>query len=435
MNKEKLGINLILEVLLMFSIILAVLSIFLKVVILNKNIYLNILDKTNVYEQVKQSVYDKIDAALSAKNIEYDIKEDIITEDDIKREADNAISGLIEYLKTGENNVQPIDTNVYKQRIADILHSIIDNVKKSTNKELSFNDNLQNKNIAYTGSKFKVDNMMIVNKQSQGKQDLMKVEKLMTKEEAEARVRELLKQKGLTEEQAIQKAIEKGITEEQALKILAGYGITIDESEADKSTTESPNNSNGSSVQSDDNVNEKFNKETSSNSEKEGTVNEMPGDKSVESPLDNIANKLLDEAGSSIEKEVDKINLNRILESNKLQKLAKITSTMYKLFWLFMIVPIILIVILIMKNNKDVNSTLKYIRNAFLLAGLVFFGIFFGAYVLKVYAKVDIEQAYLKETISYAIQYFLLVLSKYGIATFVIGLLMFIPKIRNVLNK
>ena len=97
-----------------------------------------------------------------------------------------------------------------------------------------------------------------------------------------------------------------------------------------------------------------------------------------------------------------------------------------------MILPIILMAILIKINGKDLNSSLKCIRNAFLSAGLILFAIFFGAYALKVYEKLNINIVYLKDVIFYTIKHFLMVLSTCGIITFVIGigLFLFIPTIK-----
>ena len=424
----------------MFSIILATLSIFLKVIVLNEKIYTNILDKNKTYEQVKETIYNKIDALLSAKNINYDIKESIITDEDIKREADNLIFGFIQYLETGENNIKPIDVELYKRRVKDVIGNII----KPTKNELSFNSNLQIVNTVGEVNKPGYSNMVIYKEQSKVGQSSIKVQKLMTQSEAEAKVRELLKQKGLTEEQAIDKATKKGITEEQALKILAGYGITIDDKpdlEGNKSATESSEKSNSSTEQGSENATDLSKKnsdnttgnsseEPSSNSQVGTAANKNPADKSIKNKLDGILNKLLDEAGSSIEKEIEKINLNKVLQSSKLQKSAQITSIIYKMFWMFMVLPFILMAILIKINGKNLNSSLKYIRNAFLLAGLILLAIFFGAYVLKVYEKINIDIVYIKDIISYTIKHFLIVLSTYGLIAFIIGLFMFIPKIK-----
>ena len=440
MNKTKKSISIIIEILLIFSIMLAVLAIFFKVIVLNENTYTDILNKNNTYEQVKESIYIKIDALLNTKNVDYDIKESIITEDDIKREADNVISGFIQYLKTGENNIKPIDSEIYKQRVSDILHSIIGGIVKPNTNELSFNDNLQGRNIASIENKLEFNTMLLIKDNSKDEQDQIEVEKLMTQSEAEARVREILRQKGLTEEQAIEKATKKGITEEQALKILAGYGITIDgksESEVNGASSQNSNNnqiqsdnSNGSSKKSSDKTTGDSKKETSSNSQTENAINQIPDEKSTKSELDRVLNKLVDEAGSLIEKEVEKINMDKILEFSIIQKLAKITSIIYKMFWIIMILPIILMTILIKINGKDFKSSLKSISNGFLLAGLILFGIFFGGYALKVYEKFNINIVYLKDVVSYTIKHFLIILSTCGIATFIIGLFMFIPTIK-----
>jgi hypothetical protein len=356
MNKTKRNISLIIEILLMFSIMLAVLSIFFRVIVLNKNTYITIINKNNTYEQVKELIYDKIDVLLSAKNINYDIKESIITDEDIKNEADNVISGLIEYLKTGENNIEPIDIDVYKKRLKDIIGNII----KPSEDEVSFNSSLQTENVVNISNHIKFNNMVISKEKSEVGQDEIQIEKLMSRSEAEAKVRELLDQKGLTVEEAIEKANKKGITEEQALKILAGYGITIDDdssTEENESSSESSDNSNVSNKQVNDKITGNTSKEESSNSETENIINQGQADKSVKSQLDMVLNKLIDQAGSSIEKEIENINLYKILESSKLNKLTQITSIFYKMFWVFMILPIIFIIMLVNINAKKLKST------------------------------------------------------------------------------
>lgn len=432
MDKTKKGISIIIGMLLICSIVVGALAIFLKVIVLNKNTYTNILDKNNTYKQINESIYTKIDSILSAKNINYDIKESIITEDDIRKEADTMISGLIDYLETGENNIKPLNTEVYKQRVDDILQSIFGNLKSNKN-DLSFNNNLQIEDMAFIGHKVKSSNMVIVKDQSQIEQGSFNVEKLMSKEEAEARVREILKQKGLTEEQAIEKARKKGITEEQALNILAGYGITIDDdSKGNESTSEINDNSDNNSYEQNNYNAAKNSSEESSN---EQTKNPVDQTENVKGQLNKITKKLQDEAESNIEKEVEKINLNKILESSKLRIISKVTSIVYRLFWVFITLPIILMVILIKINSKNFNLALKYISNAFLISGIVLLAGAFSIYASKVYEKFNISQAYLVDVISYTITYFSKMLIMYGTITVAVGLLMFIPRIVKKSNK
>ncbi|NMF05003.1 hypothetical protein ACUH7Y_05580 [Clostridium beijerinckii] len=432
MNKAKRSISIIIEMLLICSIIVAALSIFLRVIVLNKNTYITIFNKNNTYEQVKESIYDKIDSTLSAKNINYDIKESIITEDDIRKEADTMISGLIDYLETGENNIKPLDTEIYKQRVADVLQSIFGGLK-SNKSDLSYNNNYNLENMAYERPKFKFSNMMVLRENSQdvGKSAL-KLEKLMSKDEAEARVREILKEKGLTEEQAIEKARKKGITEDQALKILAGYGITVDDdSKENESSPESIDNrdSNSASLSSDHNSSENSENESESvNNKVVGSASQTQPSKSIENQLNSIERKLQNEAENNIEKEVEKINLDKILGSNKLHILAKVTSMIYKMFWILMALPIIFMVALVKINGIGIDSSLRYIRNTVLLSGVILLVTPFAAYALRVYEKININQAYLVNTISYTIKYFLEILMMYGTIIFVLGLLMFLPK-------
>lgn len=431
--------NFILEILLITSIMLAVLSMFLKYVLLNEATYLNIFSKSGTYEVIKDYIYKKMDDILSSKNINIDIKESIITDEDVKRETDNVVHETLEYLKTGENNVKPIDTSVYKQRVSDILDSIMDNMIKPSGNDLSLNDKYQTKNMVSIKGKLEINSMNYIKPSSEDGQDRMKVEQLMSKSEAEAKVREILRQKGLTEEEAIEKARKKGITEEQALDILRSYGITIDDYESGESdSTTVPESSNDNVEKSQYSDNQESKEETSSDSNKEdqNTINNTQDGKNSRSKLDNIKNKLVDEAGKSIDKEVEKLNFNKIFESNKIQKLAKITSIIYKLFWLFIIVPIIIMCILIRINAKGLDSSLKYIGTAFLIAGLILVIVSSGIYHLKVYENINIAPVYLKDTIYNLAKHSLMVSLKYGATALVIGLLLFISAIRKkVLTK
>jgi hypothetical protein len=416
----------------MFSIILAMLSVFFKYVVLDKNTYLKILNEKGTYAQVTESIYTKIDNMLRSKNINVDIKESIITEEDIKSQTDDIISGFIDYLKTGKNNIKPIDSEIYKQRVRDVLGSII----KPTKNELSANTNFKIQNTVYTSGRLTVNNMALFREESKVGQSNLEIQRLMTRDEAEEKVREILKEKGLTEEQAIEKAKKKGITEDQALKILAGYGITIDDEPDSKVSENSPkssndNNGNNSSEPNNSNNNSNENsKEASPNDSSENNGNQMPVDKSVKSKSSGVFNKLIDEAGSNIEKEIANINLDKIAASDKLQKITQITSIFFNMFWIFIILPIILMAILIKINGRDFNSSLKSIGNAFLLSGLIMFSIFYGAYVLKIYEKININMVYFKDVIFYTITHFLTILSMSSSVIFGVGLFLIIPTIK-----
>jgi hypothetical protein len=439
MNITKKSMCIIIEVLLMLSIMFGVLCIFFQKVILNENTYTKILEKSNAYEQIKESIYSKIDAALSAKNINYDIKKSIITEDDIKKEADNEIPGVIDYLKTGKNNIKPVDTEIYKKRAADLIHSTMSSII-NPNGDLSYNDKLINaQNTSIVVNKYKVNDMMTFKAKGQDGQADLKVERLMSRDEAEARVKALLKQKGLTVDQAIKKAQEKGITEEQALKILAGYGITIDgePAQGDTNTNINTNTNTNTNKESSGKNSSAANKDNTSsdangslaagNSSKSAQSTDQKGTTNTsENPLDIIENKLIDEADNDIEKEVEKVDFNKILDNSKYKRIAQITSIVYKMFWLFMILPVIFMAILVKMNKEKILYPVKQIGRTFLTSGLILSAIFTGAYAFKVYEKINIGPIYFKEITSYGIKYLLELLLMYGVITFMIGLLIFI---------
>ncbi|WP_017210801.1 hypothetical protein [Clostridium beijerinckii] len=431
--------NVVLEILLMASIMLAVLSVFFKYVLLNEATYLNIFNESGTYRELKDYIYEKIDKVLSSKGINIDIKESIITEDDVKKEADNVVHEFLEYLKTGENNVKPMDTSIYKQRVSDMLDSIMDNMIKPTSGDLSFNDKFQTENMGYTKGVSQVNGISYIKPALKDGQGNIKVEQLMSKSEAEAKVREILRQKGLTEEEAIEKATKKGITEEQALKMLKDYGITIDDYESGESNSSTaPENSNDDVTKSQDSNNQRSKEEASSslNNEGQNAVNNIQDGKNPKSKLDNIKSKLADEAGKSIDKEVEKMNFNKIFESNKVQKLAQITSKIYKLFWVFIIIPIIIMCILIKINAKGLDSSLKYIGTAFFIAGLILVIASSSIYYLKAYENINTIPVYLKDTTYNIANHILILLSKYGVIALVIGVLLFIPGVwKRGLNK
>ncbi|AGX45177.1 hypothetical protein [Clostridium saccharobutylicum] len=529
MKRRKKYINIIAQILLVISIMLSVLAIFINSIVLNKNTYLNILSKEGTYAQIKQSVYDKIDTAIGSKNIGNDVKEQIITEDDIRNEADNVITGLVQYLKTGENNVAPINTEIYKQRITKILNTIVNNLVSPSKDDLSFNNNIdiqptnvsfykyepQSEKVIYMNNalqyenkridrnKLSFDNMMVVKDNSKYGQDSISMERLMTSSEAQSKIKSILKEKGLTEEQARQKMAEKGITDEQALKILQGYGITIDDAPQSSSSnnssattskgsqsktsqqTDNGNNNTNSSVTTSDNQSQTsgsvsngnqsqtadgtYNSmnQDSSNAELSGQNNEKIGsvqndsngeskgvsfiDKlkgeiinsiitddgtSTDQKLNTIKNTLLDEVGTRIDNEIQKINLNKLMESNKLQAVAKITSIFYKMFWAFMIMPIILILALIKLNNGKVYLSLRSIGSAFLVSGLILFTVFFGGYISKFYENINVNTVYFKDVIAIIMKHFLINLWVAGVITSVIGLLLLTPMIKkNFINK
>lgn len=245
MSKKKKFLNFILEVMLTFSIILLVISIFLRSIVLDKNTYLNILGKNNTYSYIKDAVYEKMDKTLGS-SIDNNIKESIISEEDIKREADSLIGSFILYFKTGENNIQPIDMKIYKDRVENVIDSMLTSFSASSD-EKDYPKVIHGDSTVAKTTGLQFNNMVVIKEKSKGEQASFSTEKLMTSAEAKDRIKALLQEKGLTVAQARQKMIEKGITNEQAIKMLEGYGITIDDGTVSSESNSSSNNNSSSS--------------------------------------------------------------------------------------------------------------------------------------------------------------------------------------------
>ena len=475
MNKTKKYMSLIVEILLIFSIILSVSAIFVKIIVLNKNTYVNLFNKNGIYEQVKESVYEKMDKELGSKSFDNDMKESIISEEDIRKEADNVITDVIQYLGTGDNrNIPTVDTQVYKQRVHDILNDILGDVVNESKNDLSFGSTIEPDNISWIDTELKfenivsnekrvqVNNMVVLKELPQNGQDYIATEKLMTPSEARSKLQSILKEKGLTEAEARQKMAEKGITEEQALQILEGYGISIDESESSGDGTSNnsqdedsgtSNNGNTSSVSTNNSqgqvsgiLGQGSENISSTDNESDGGsfVNKIQKEiinaittnngSSIEEKISSIENKILDEAGTSIDNEIQKINLNKLIETSKFEKLAKITSMFSKMFWVFMILPIIFSLILIKLNNGKLQPSLRYIGSGFLIAGLFILTIFFGSYISRFYENININTIYLKNIIEVTARHLLNLLSISGIITVGIGVILLMPGIKTTLK-
>ncbi|MFW2488879.1 hypothetical protein ACN077_09930 [Clostridium chromiireducens] len=473
MNKTKRYVSLIIEILLIISIIFAVLSVFIKGILFNKNIYLTIFNENGTYQYIKETIYEKMDKVIGAKNVDISMKESIITDEDIKKEADNAIEGVIQYLKTGDRDeVKPADTTIYKERVKEILNTILDTSSNKSSNELSFNDTLETTNITSSENELNLrnmalrkdniqyNNMVYTKSNSKNGQDSILIEKLMTPNEAKSKVQSLLKEKGLTVEQARQKMIEKGITEAEAIQILEGYGISVDENSTPSGSGAIENEKDQTSNGVNDNENKK--NEASNDIENNSAVNSSEsanGSNIGKSFLGELQQEILNEIANNdgsnlqekiskiedraigkidiiIDNEMQKFSVDRLMQSNTFEVLAKITSIFTKVFWVFMVLPFMLITLLVKLNNRGLQSYLVYTGRSFIISGLVMLIIFLGAYISKFYENFNISIVYFQDIFVVTAKYFLSILSALGAVTLLIGLVMLIPVIKNILvNK
>lgn len=249
---------------------------------------------------------------------------------------------------------------------------------------------------------------------------------------------------------------DRGISEEQAWKMLGQQGITPDDDNKDETSNDSSskgssdatnanaaksqsNSDDNSSQESSSNQNEIKEGNSTSNSNHNGNVkdklNSISDDKKsiIQNQLDSIVNKLADEAGNIIDKEVQKISLNSLMNSSKIQTIAKVISIFYKMRVAFIIAPIVLAIALLMLE-KNVISIVKWIGISLLFSGVFLLAISLGGNMFKIYNIINVNTDYLKDIICNTVKRFLSILSIFGIITFVVGAILMIPT-RMYINK
>jgi len=123
MNNSRKYVNVIASILLFITVLLTILSGFVRFIATNKYIYLKLLENSNTYCVVEEALSNKM-SKLLGNDISEDLKKSIITEEDIRKEADTVLDCMLSDLISGQANIPEIDTSIYKERIADALKSL-----------------------------------------------------------------------------------------------------------------------------------------------------------------------------------------------------------------------------------------------------------------------------------------------------------------------
>lgn len=124
-SKKKVILSFIIGSLLMFSIILSILSVFTKVILLNYETYINMLEKKETYRQIYEFLEGNLDYALTINNIPSSVKDGVISLEEVEYEVNSIIRNTVNYFVTGINEINPIDTNKYLERLNENLDNYI----------------------------------------------------------------------------------------------------------------------------------------------------------------------------------------------------------------------------------------------------------------------------------------------------------------------
>lgn len=460
MTKTKKIANIIASIILVLTIILTMLSGICRFTLTNKTIYLNLLEKSNTYSIIKDELYKKMSAILG-EDISEDLKKSIITEEDVRKEADVVLDCMISDLISGQADIPEIDTSIYKERIADALKSLAGYERISSN-DTNLTSNIQDEDLSVRPVKLSIENTnligenMIVSSNLNKKNDQQfYIINLATRQELEAKGRAILKEKGITEAEARQKAAEKGITEDDVWNYLRESGYLDEEQESERQENNSEHNESSNEVYNNSDLEAEIKSETvisdtstsDSNDENKISKNKiqkivtsvlMDKSKNFHEKVEEISLRLMEEAEKIIDNEMEKLNFSKIINSDKFITLVKIISILYTYFYMFLLLNILICIVLILINKNSVEKSIIIIGTSLLTSG-IFMSLIFGfIYLSKIYGKINIinfNKAYFEPIYLECAEYFSRVSCLVSITIFLLGLVFNIFMMKKKLTR
>ena len=126
-TKGKVIASFIIGILLMFSIIITILSGFIKFIVLNQNTYINTLEKKETYDKIYTYLDGNLEYILTINDIGIEVKDGVISEEELEEEINNFIKSLINYFAIGESVIDKVDYEKYSKRFSENLDKYIRN--------------------------------------------------------------------------------------------------------------------------------------------------------------------------------------------------------------------------------------------------------------------------------------------------------------------
>lgn len=450
MKNSKKFTNIILSILLVVTIILAALSGIVRFAATNKAVYLNLLEESNTYYNVEEALYNKM-AAILGDDISENLKKSIITEEDIRKEADGVLDCVISNLISGQAVLPQIDTEIYKERVADALKSLTGFEVESNNdnnltSSIQFNDVcLTSINVLEKNDRLINENMFNAGNLNNNKNNNFVLVNMASRAELEAKGRALLREKGLTEEEARRKAAERGISEQDVWNYLEENGYLDEESESEDSLDiDSPNydtsgnpedSSNAPSSNASNDVLSESGQADNYNKDNESKVSKkkiqeivtsvlMDDNKNFDEKVNEISLRLMEEAEKIIDAEMEKLNFSKVINSNEFKAAIKITSILYNNFYILLLIIAVICLLILFINKGSIFDGAVIIGKSVFISGIIMSLAFGGIYLSKVYTYIDINlnKVYFESMFLVSAEYFSRLLCIVSIIILLVGL-------------
>lgn len=163
-SKGQKFLSFIISILLMLSIIVSILSLSVNFIILNPNTYYKVLEKRNIYNEIYNVVDDNISYVLTLNNLSQDIKNNVISEAEVKSEVKGFVSDIMKYLRTGVNDISEVNVDTYIERFDNNLNEFFKNNSIVVNNEIKEEINsLENDVTQIIQSELQIVNVDIIN--------------------------------------------------------------------------------------------------------------------------------------------------------------------------------------------------------------------------------------------------------------------------------
>lgn len=163
-SKGQKFLSFIISILLMLSIIVSILSLSVNFIILNPNTYYKVLDKRNIYNEIYNVVDDNISYVLTLNNLPQDIKNNVISEAEVKSEVKGFVSDIMKYLRTGVKDISEVNVDTYIERFDNNLNEFFKNNSIVVNNEIKEEINsLENDVTQIIQSELQIVNVDIIN--------------------------------------------------------------------------------------------------------------------------------------------------------------------------------------------------------------------------------------------------------------------------------
>lgn len=457
MNNSQRFINIILSIILIFAIILTTLSGIIRFPVTNKGIYLRLLEDSNTYSNIEQALSNKM-VSILGNDISENLKNSIITTEDIKKEANVVLDCIISDLISGQPNIPEIDTTIYKERIAAALNTLAgfeDNTKKDkslTSDAQIYGDYLTPITVSNIEEKLVSESKFNVSKLNNNKNNNLILVNIATRAEIEAKGRAILKSKGITEEEARRKAALMGITEEDVWNYLEANGYLDEKSENGKSSDsedqkdinlDNPVDSSNSTVTKNTYSNDEVNADTQSdesdnynNKNDEGKVSKKKiqeiissvmtdNSKNLDEKINEISSKLMEEADKIINAEMEKLNFSKFIDSNKFKTAIKVTSALYNNFYVLLLSVAVICSLIFWINKGFFGRGFIIIGRSILLSGIIMSLILGSVYLFKLYNHININlnKAYFEPMFLETAKYFSKLLFELYVVILFLGLI------------